>query len=559
MVLTLPLLLGWTARPLALTLLHVPLFVVCAMPVALTLYGLQTLMAALAFLRPDLPWLPVSMALLLGITVVARVTGRLLRSDEALLRREGPQVRLAMLWVAFALACATALRALPLELPLCWAAVHTIVGLALPRREVRASAKHVAASIGLLGASCVVALLLGEAGARVLFGAPKPPAVMLHPERMRTLRPGTEGVHMLRLGEGMNLGIPFVISADGLRGKPLSPKKPGVIRILALGDSFTFGIGVHDEETYPRQLELLLNEGAGEERFEVVNAGLGGTGPFQQLHLFLEIAAKVNPDLVVHQLLPSNDIGDDLTFAGMHMEASDPNYVQFRHFMLHGPHRLIGLQEELCARSSLFAALWVRSGANWQTLDLGRHFRGLAPMAYPQPEPTMARPPTIETMLRKWYPALVQGWALNKKHVRLLRDTCSGAGIDYFAFAAPDMEAVSDGVWAYMPVAHPQLEGQMHLYDPEKNARISRKFFRESGIPYADMFREFRKHPRPDRLYYITDGHWNLHGCRYAAQVVARALAAQWPEVFPSPPPADPVDHAENPSGPPVEDTIASQ
>jgi len=58
----------------------------------------------------------------------------------------------------------------------------------------------------------------------------------------------------------------------GLRGKEITLEKPsGYKRILVLGDSFTFGLYVSDEETYPAVLEKLLT-GQGH-KVEVINAG----------------------------------------------------------------------------------------------------------------------------------------------------------------------------------------------------------------------------------------------------------------------------------------------
>ena len=51
------------------------------------------------------------------------------------------------------------------------------------------------------------------------------------------------------------------------------PKPPGVQRIVALGDSFTQGYGVEEDEAYPRQLERRL------EGVEVINLGVPGACP----------------------------------------------------------------------------------------------------------------------------------------------------------------------------------------------------------------------------------------------------------------------------------------
>src|SRR5687767_9932762 len=62
----------------------------------------------------------------------------------------------------------------------------------------------------------------------------------------------------------------------GLRGKETTVEKPaGVVRILVLGDSFTMGKGVQDDETFAVLLEKALNERGGSacpaRKFEVLN------------------------------------------------------------------------------------------------------------------------------------------------------------------------------------------------------------------------------------------------------------------------------------------------
>lgn len=45
-----------------------------------------------------------------------------------------------------------------------------------------------------------------------------------------------------------------------LRDIEIKPKEANEYRILCLGDSFTFGLGVNDNETYPRILEQILRQ-----------------------------------------------------------------------------------------------------------------------------------------------------------------------------------------------------------------------------------------------------------------------------------------------------------
>ena len=86
----------------------------------------------------------------------------------------------------------------------------------------------------------------------------------------------------------------------GMRdAEPLDAATPGLTRIAALGDSFTFGFGVPAESTYPEVLERLLTASGREQgrRFEVLNMGVGGySTPDEELVLrykALDLAPKL--------------------------------------------------------------------------------------------------------------------------------------------------------------------------------------------------------------------------------------------------------------------------
>jgi len=76
---------------------------------------------------------------------------------------------------------------------------------------------------------------------------------------------------------------PVEINSLGLRDRDYSQlPPPGVRRLLALGDSQTFGNGLALEDTWPKHLEQQLQRGGGRVGWEVVNAGLAGSATWQQ-------------------------------------------------------------------------------------------------------------------------------------------------------------------------------------------------------------------------------------------------------------------------------------
>ncbi|MBX7168857.1 MAG: SGNH/GDSL hydrolase family protein [Pirellulales bacterium] len=110
-------------------------------------------------------------------------------------------------------------------------------------------------------------------------------------------------------------GLVYQINSQGLHGPEVSVAKPaGVIRVLGLGDSFTFGQGVREPDTFLRQLEGLLNQGhGGDARFEVLNAGVQGYNTRDEVVYFERQWLTFDPDLVIIQFY-LNDAYSDYTF-----------------------------------------------------------------------------------------------------------------------------------------------------------------------------------------------------------------------------------------------------
>jgi lysophospholipase L1-like esterase len=87
--------------------------------------------------------------------------------------------------------------------------------------------------------------------------------------------------------------------ANGLRIQPPLPASPGRRKILCLGDSITYGIGLPDGETYPARLQAEL-ERRYPGRFEVLNAGVNAYPVSFEHQRFLYLWNRgVRPDVVV--------------------------------------------------------------------------------------------------------------------------------------------------------------------------------------------------------------------------------------------------------------------
>ena len=84
-------------------------------------------------------------------------------------------------------------------------------------------------------------------------------------------------------------------NSKGFRGKNeySYSKEPDKVRILVLGDSFTFGDEVSDNETYSYHLQEMTPNA------EVINLGVHGYGHDQMLILLKEEGIKYKPDIII--------------------------------------------------------------------------------------------------------------------------------------------------------------------------------------------------------------------------------------------------------------------
>jgi len=79
-------------------------------------------------------------------------------------------------------------------------------------------------------------------------------------------------------------------NALGYRDRERSLAKPsGVRRVVSLGDSFAWGVGVERDDAYPQRLERALGERRAGERWEVVNLALPGMNTVDE-------AAQLDPE-----------------------------------------------------------------------------------------------------------------------------------------------------------------------------------------------------------------------------------------------------------------------
>jgi hypothetical protein len=100
-----------------------------------------------------------------------------------------------------------------------------------------------------------------------------------------------------------------------LRGAPETPAA-GTFRILVVGDSFSWGHGVHPEDTYARRLENRLNAVSRGEQFEVINWSRAGWNTLHEKRSLEGNLGALSPDLLILGFVLNDAEPEDLDTLG---------------------------------------------------------------------------------------------------------------------------------------------------------------------------------------------------------------------------------------------------
>lgn len=163
--------------------------------------------------------------------------------------------------------------------------------------------------------------------------------------------------------EGRWDGTWYATNALGLRGEDIAADAKGQLRVVCLGDSCTFGKGVVESDSWPRQLEQkLAGEARGAWQPVVANLGVNGYHGASYLKIFEEVGADLAPDVVL--------VGFNLNDFPNAISAVDEKIFRGR-----TTRRMIpkGVRDSM-GRSSLYR--WARQtfyhlrrGADWQNAE----------------------------------------------------------------------------------------------------------------------------------------------------------------------------------------------
>jgi len=172
-------------------------------------------------------------------------------------------------------------------------------------------------SVSLLLTLIVIEIVLRFAWPQIFL--PHPPGIYSPDEDIGfVLTPSFKGEF-----RGAEFHVSVKINKSGLRGKELRPLAKNSVRILCLGDSFTWGWGTNDNEAYPAVMEGFLQKRYPLLDVQVLNAGVAAYGTDEELEFLKKQGEHLKPNLVIVQFFAGNDFDDNILPANRSYEIRD--------------------------------------------------------------------------------------------------------------------------------------------------------------------------------------------------------------------------------------------
>ena len=300
-------------------------------------------------------------------------------------------------------------------------------------------------------------------------------------------------------GRQVSIEFDYIFSntAQGLRGNNIFTQQlPAGIdhRILFLGDSFTYGNGSDNTDTFVELIHARLD------KTQVINTGANGYGQAQQLAILDTLGKALNPDLVVLMFF-WNDIEDNI-------KDGIPT------FSISGANRIVRTDIKV---PNSFDPLALRqaseTGAKQETKPWRRTYlyklfkegaRGFRHRVFGSRERDIQTPEQRE-----------HAWRATKKLLEMIKLNTESMGAKLLVVSIPDYELVSpNGKLLGQELINISIEDQLRLT------------CEELGIEYFDLLSELtvRQAESTEALYFQTDRHLTPLGNAEVASVLTPLL-----------------------------------
>jgi hypothetical protein len=294
----------------------------------------------------------------------------------------------------------------------------------------------------------------------------------------------------------------IAINSSGVRDGEIGPKAANERRIVVLGDSLVLAVQVGLQQTFCKQLEASLNARSNGVRYRVIDAGVQGYGPVEEVLFYERVASKLQPDLVLLVTFVANDAVEAYDH-GFRLQSGQRTGVT------PPPPRLGDRVRHVVRRSMVLQIVRQRIDAVRGRFQWAQTPRpDLRLLTYATPEP----------------PELVTGFEVSRTAIgRLARDASDGRA--KLAIVLMPARLQLDGE------EFERMRGPLAAagYKMDVDAATTRfaAALQPLGLPVLDLLPVFRQAPDPKRIFFESTVHLTPEGHGLASSAILAFLDAR--------------------------------
>ena len=294
-------------------------------------------------------------------------------------------------------------------------------------------------------------------------------------------------------------------------------------RIVALGDSFTYGAGVTYDEIFTTVLERRLQDTA--PGLEVINLGVSGWDPSEEFHLLKIYGSRFHPDAVMMNFFIGNDI---MRRRGAFLE--EPMVVAGQSYYVHtvgnwvhdtfGPDRWYlyhNLNYLFKMSSHRFRLPEDGETRNENETGFFKPFRTREAYLKDIDERS-------EIYLKEDTPLFDYHWNRTLATLNAMRLFLETRKVPLILVLLPAQEQLDRDLQRDLMNS---LGTRPDQYDFEKPQRLLRAWGEQHHIMVVDLFPAFRREADPSAFYFENDIHWTKAGHALAAKTLWPLLQSE--------------------------------
>jgi hypothetical protein len=333
----------------------------------------------------------------------------------------------------------------------------------------------------------------------------------------------------------------YQVNSKGIRGPEYPYEKPyNQYRILFLGDSFTEGYMVEEDDHFAGVMKRKLNNMKSNKHFEALNSGVAGWSTDQELLFFQNEGKKYKPDLTIlmfyqNDLYYNNQPKDWGMYYKPLFKISNGKLV-LTNVPVPKPDKIAGYSQLSSSEQSIFKRIrtWLYANSHLYNLIKERirnvyflHKIAIQFNLVEKPAEGKYSKNSLPKEYGVWEKTYTESvrdiWHITEALIAQLKKETAAVDGRLLVFYIPDETSIHREDWINLKKKYGITDDN---YDTDKPGLDLEAVCKRNGIDFlnpTDMFkakaRELGKEGK--RLYDPVDHHWNVHGYRFAGEILA--------------------------------------